>query len=162
MKVTEIDKPIQAPVRVYLDVESFVMPSLVNPKILFTPQWVNQVINKLSFDFEFYGLQHRKTYNLLKSEVNFDFVQEVVEMPREHWGTFLREQGTVIFYYGRPSHVEILSSIPETHRFPFTSNLEVIKNIVVEHVNVASFVNVVAPGKRGKDNRVIKFNKDMF
>ena len=47
-------------------------------------------------------------------------------------------------------------------RFPFTSDLELIKAVVQERVNVGSFVNTVSPGKRGKDNRIIKFIKDMF
>lgn len=162
MKITEIDNPSSTPIRVYLDVESFRISSDVLPMTKYTPRWVKQTIDKLSYDFEFYGLLHRDLYNLTKSSEEYDFVQEVIEFPRENWADLLREVGTIMFYLGKPSHVEILQYIPATLAFPFSSSPEIIKHLISANVGLCAAQTPSIFQKRGKDNRVVKFIKDIL
>ncbi len=162
MKITEIDNPSNTPIRVYLDVESFRVTSEVLPKTKYTPQWVRQTIDKLSYDFEFYGLLHRDLYNFVKSSDEYDFVQEVIEFPRENWAELLREVGAIMFYLGKPSHVEILQHVPSALSFPFTSSPEIIKHWISTNVGLRTVQTPPIFRKRGKDNRVVKFIKDIL
>lgn len=162
MKVTEIDKPILTPIKIYVDIESFMLPSALKPGKKFVEPYVKLALDKLSFDFELHGLINKKEILGLPATDDYDFVNVLLGLPYEHWGNLLREEGTILLFYGAPSNVEIFQYVPTNMRFRFISDIDMLKYAFTQRGNTTPYINTVSPYKRGKDNKFIKFIKDLF
>jgi hypothetical protein len=130
MKPYEIDKPSPTPIKLYLDISSFLTVRKSRTKID-APMWVYQTIDKLSFDFEFYGL--RDGLMAVNSDNSYSFVCETYILPINNWSSILRNEGSVLFYFGQPSDKKILQ-IANSLIAPFSSSPAIITEIVAKRI----------------------------